>query len=79
MQAFVPSLQPVKAGNLLLVATRRDRIRVDDWRETRASLEPLPIRLFQDTKSRYGVKNPTPNVDVEWAGRWALTQTLNER
>ena len=38
-RAFAPSLWPVEVANVLLVATRRNRIRVDDWREIRASLE----------------------------------------
>lgn len=51
-RAFVPSLWPVEVGNVLLVATRRNRIRVDDWREIRASLEALPIEIDPVTTSR---------------------------
>ena len=51
-RAFVPSLWPVEVGNVLLVATRRNRIRVDDWREIRASLEALPIEIDPATTSR---------------------------
>jgi len=51
-RAFVPSLWPVEVGNVLLVATRRNRIRVNDWREIRASLEALPIEIDPVTTSR---------------------------
>ena len=51
-RAFVPSLWPVEVGNVLLVATRRNRIRVEDWREIRASLEALPIEIDPVTTSR---------------------------
>ena len=51
-RAFVPSLWPVEVGNVLLVATRRNRIRVDDWQEIRASLEALPIEIDPMTTSR---------------------------
>ena len=51
-RAFVPSLWPVEVGNVLLVATRRNRIRVDDWPEIRASLEALPIEIDPVTTSR---------------------------
>lgn len=51
-RAFVPSLWPVEVGNVLLVATRRNRIHVDDWREIRASLEALPIEIDPVTTSR---------------------------
>ena len=51
-RAFVPSLWPVEVGNVLLVAARRNRVRVDDWREIRASLEALPIEIDPVTTSR---------------------------
>jgi predicted nucleic acid-binding protein len=51
-RAFTPSLWPVEVANVLLVATRRNRIRVDDWREIRASLEALPIEIDLVTTSR---------------------------
>ena len=51
-RAFAPSLWPVEVANVLLVATRRNRIRVDDWREIRASLEALPIEIDPVTTSR---------------------------
>ena len=51
-RAFVPSLWPVEVGNVLLVATQRNRIRADDWREIRASLEELPIEIDPVTTSR---------------------------
>ncbi len=51
-RAFVPSLWPVEVGNVLLVATRRNRIRVDDCWEIRAGLEALPIEIDPVTTSR---------------------------
>ncbi len=51
-RAFVPSLWPVELGNVLLVATRRGRIRVDEWPEIRASLEALPIEIEPASTSR---------------------------
>ena len=51
-RAFVPSLWPVEVGNVLLVATRRGRVRVDEWPEIRASLEALPIEIDPVTTSR---------------------------
>ena len=44
-RAFVPSLWPAEVGNVLLTATRRGRIRVDEWPEIRANLEALPIEI----------------------------------
>lgn len=51
-QAFVPSLWPVEVGNVLLTATRRGRIHVDEWPEIRSNLEALPIEIDPVTTSR---------------------------
>ena len=51
-RAFVPSLWPVEVGNVLLVATRRGRIRVDEWPEIRRNLEALPIEIDPVATSR---------------------------
>ena len=51
-RAFVPSLWPAEVGNVLLTATRRGRIRVDEWPEIRANLEALPIEIDPVTTSR---------------------------
>ena len=51
-RAFVPSLWPVEVGNVLLTATRRGRIRADEWPEIRAGLEALPIEIDPVTTSR---------------------------
>ena len=51
-RAFAPSLWPVEVANVLLVATRQNRIRADDWREIRASLEALPIEIDPVTTFR---------------------------
>ena len=44
-RAFVPSLWPVEVGNVLLTATRRGRIRTDEWPQIRAYLQALPIEI----------------------------------
>ena len=51
-RAFVPSLWPVEVGNVLLIATRRGRVHVDEWPEVRATLEALPIEIDPVTTSR---------------------------
>ena len=51
-RAFAPSLWPVEVGNVLLTATRRGRIRVDEWPEIRANLQALPIEIDPVTTSR---------------------------
>ena len=50
--AFVPALWPVEVGNVLLAATRRGRIGVDEWHRIRASLEALPIEIEPVSTSR---------------------------
>lgn len=44
-RAFVPSLWPTEVASVLLTATRRNRIRVGEWPQIRASLEALPIEI----------------------------------
>ena len=44
-RAFVPSLWAVEVGSVLLSATRRGRIRADEWEMIRASLHALPIEI----------------------------------
>ncbi len=51
-RAFVPSLWPVEVGNVLLTATRRGRIRVDEWPEICADIGALPIEIDPVTTSR---------------------------
>ena len=51
-RAFVPSLWPVEVGNVILVATRRGRIGVDEWPQLRANLEALPIEIDPVSTSR---------------------------
>ena len=43
--AYVPALWPIEVANVLVVATRRGRIRADDWPLLCASLEALPIEV----------------------------------
>lgn len=51
-RAFVPSLWPVEVGNVLLTATRRNRIGVGERPQIRASLEALPIEIDSVKPSR---------------------------
>ncbi len=51
-RAFVPSLWPVEVGSVLLVATKRGRIRADEWPAVCASLEALPIDIDPVSASR---------------------------
>ena len=51
-RAFVPALWPVETANALLVATRRGRVRQDEWPEIRAYLDALPIEVDPVSGSR---------------------------
>ena len=51
-RAFVPSLWPVEVGSVLLAATRRGRLRADEWPQVCASLEALPIEIDPVSASR---------------------------
>ena len=51
-RAFAPSLWPVEVGNVLLTATRRGRIRVDEWPQIRVHLQALPIEIDPVSTSR---------------------------
>ncbi|MCY3793968.1 MAG: type II toxin-antitoxin system VapC family toxin [Gammaproteobacteria bacterium] len=51
-RAFAPSLWPVEVGNVLLTATRRQRIRVSEWPQIQASLAALPIETDAVSPSR---------------------------
>ncbi len=44
-RAFAPSLWPIEVGSVLLAATRRGRIRRDEWGGILAALEALPIEV----------------------------------
>lgn len=50
--AVVPALWPIEVGNVLLVATRRGRIRRGDWKRIRANLDALPIEIDSETSGR---------------------------
>lgn len=50
--AFVPALWPIKTGNVLLVATSRQRITMSDWARIRADLEASPIEVDHVSTSR---------------------------
>ena len=43
--AFAPCLWPIEVANVLLVATRRGRVGVQEWPQIREYLEVLPIRI----------------------------------
>lgn len=47
--AVVPVLWPIEVGNVLLVATRRGRIRREDWIQIRENLDALPIDVDPDS------------------------------
>ena len=51
-RAFVPSLWPVEVGSVLLAATKRGRLRADEWTGICASLEALPIEIDPVSASR---------------------------
>ncbi len=51
-RAFVPSLWPIEVGSVLLAATRRGRLRADEWPGVCASLEALPIEIDPVSTSR---------------------------
>lgn len=51
-RAFVPSLWPVEVGSVLLAATKRGRLRADEWSGICASLEALPIEIDPVSTSR---------------------------
>lgn len=51
-RAFAPSLWPVEVGNAFLVATRRGRIRVEEWPQIRGYLSALPIEIDPVSVSR---------------------------
>ena len=50
--AFVPSLWPVEVAGVLLAATRRRRVGVDEWSEICAHLDMLPIEIDPVSTSR---------------------------
>ena len=51
-RAFVPALWPVEVGSVLLAATKRSRLRADEWPTVFASLEMLPIEIDPVSASR---------------------------
>ena len=51
-RAFVPSLWPVEVGSVSLAATKRGRLRADEWPVVCASLEALPIEIDPVSVSR---------------------------
>ena len=51
-RAYVPSLWPVEVGSVLLAATRRGRIDMEEWSMICANLEALPIEIDPTSPSR---------------------------
>ncbi len=51
-RAYVPSLWPVEVASVLLAATRRGRIGLEEWSAIRANLEALPIEIDPVSPSR---------------------------
>ena len=50
--ACVPALWPIEVANVLLVATRRDRIRETEWLQLLQALATLPIETDTETEER---------------------------
>lgn len=50
--ALVPTLWPIEVANVLLVATRRKRMRESDWPKLLADLTALPIEVDDETSER---------------------------
>ena len=50
--AIVPALWPIEVGNVLAVATRQGRIRVQDWKRIQGDLAALPIEIDAETPQR---------------------------
>ncbi len=50
--AIVPALWAAEVGNVLLTATRRQRISRHDWQHVAAGLKALPIEIEPESKSR---------------------------
>jgi len=48
----VPELWPIEVGNVLVVATRRGRIRAQDWKQIHGDLTSLPIEIDPETRER---------------------------
>ncbi len=51
-RAFVPALWPIEVGNVLVAATRRNRVARTEWPQIRANLEALPIEIDPVSTSR---------------------------
>ena len=51
-RAYVPSLWPVEVGSVLLAATRRGRIDMEEWSMICANPEALPIEIDPISPSR---------------------------
>jgi predicted nucleic acid-binding protein len=50
--AIVPAIWPIEVGNVLLVATRRGRMKAQDWSSIERDLETLPIEIDMDSCHR---------------------------
>ena len=50
--AFAPCLWPIEVGNVLLVATRRGRVGLDEWPYIREFVNALPIEIDPISASR---------------------------
>ncbi len=51
-RAFVPTLWPIEVANVLLVATRRQRIDRTEWPRIARNLEALPLVIDPGSTSR---------------------------
>jgi len=50
--AVVPCLWPLEVGNVLLAATRRQRLKLDEWPRLTANLSALPITVDEEAHRR---------------------------
>ena len=51
-RALAPCLWPIEVGNVILVATRRGRVGVEEWPRIREFLDALPIEIDPVSASR---------------------------
>jgi predicted nucleic acid-binding protein len=50
--AIAPAIWPIEVGNVLLIATRRGRMKAQDWSSIERDLETLPIEIDMDSCHR---------------------------
>lgn len=63
-RAYVPSLWLAEVGNVLLAATRRGRVRVDEWSRIRDAIKALPVHV--DTTAVSSVLDASLDLAYEY-------------